>query len=197
MIDYTPIIAAIITAVATLASVLGGQIFLKNRREKSCVIRENAQNANVYTALKYIIDEMSGDRAYIMEFHNGDSYFSGRGQQKYSCTHEIVEEGISSECEFSQNHRVSNYHQYINNLVKNESFVFKDSQNVKDRAFHQMLQRKGIKSIYNVPIKTLNGKIIGILGVDYVKHQMKDFDDPEKTKSFMTRQARTIAGYLI
>ena len=57
MIDYTPIIAAIITAVATLASVLGGQIFLKSRkREKSCVIRENAQNANVYTALKYIID---------------------------------------------------------------------------------------------------------------------------------------------
>ena len=62
--------------------------------------------------------------------------------------------------------------------------MFKDSQNVKDRAFHQMLQRKGIKSIYNVPIKTLNGKIIGILGVDYVKHQMKDFDDPEKTKDF-------------
>ena len=197
MENYAPIIAAIITAVATLASVIGGQVFLKSRREKSCVIRENAQNANVYTALKYIIDEMQGDRAYIMEFHNGESYFSGRGQQKYSCTHEIVEEGVSSECEFSQNHRVSNYHQYINNLVKNESFVFKDANNIQDRAFHQMLQRKGVKSIYNVPIKTLNGKIIGILGVDYVKDVMKDPEDPKKHPAFMARQARLIAGYLI
>jgi hypothetical protein len=197
MIDYEPIIAAGITAVATLASVLGGQFFFRNRREKTCVIRENAQNANVYTALKYVIEEMEGDRAYIMEFHNGDSYFSGRGQQKYSCTHEVVEEGVSSECEFSQNHRISNYHNYINNLIKNESFIFKDCNKVMDKAFHQMLRRKGIKSIYNVPIKTLNGKIIGIMGIDYVKEPMKDLKDSKDSLSFMKRQARVVAGYLV
>tara|TARA_B110000305_G_C19441149_1_gene641939 strand:+ start:1879 stop:2472 length:594 start_codon:yes stop_codon:yes gene_type:complete len=197
MIDYEPIIAAGITAIATLASVLGGQFFFRNRREKTCVIKENAQNANVYTALKYVIEEMKGDRAYIMEFHNGDSYFSGRGQQKYSCTHEVVEEGISSECEFSQNHRISNYHNYINNLIKNESFIFKDCNKVMDKAFHQMLRRKGIKSIYNVPIKTLNGKIIGIMGIDYVKEPMKDSKDSKDSLSFMKRQARVVAGYLV
>jgi hypothetical protein len=197
MIEYEPIIAAVITAMATLASVIGGQILFRNRKEKSCVIKETAQNANVYTALKYIIQEMKADRVYIMEFHNGDSYFSGRGQQKYSCTHEVVEEGISAECEYSQNHRVSNYHDYIHCLVKDKFFIHRDIETINDRAFHQMLKKKGVKSIYNVPIKTLNGKIIGILGIDYVKDQIEELEDPEAVLSFMNRQARLVAGYLI
>tara|TARA_R110001606_G_C15380395_1_gene650347 strand:+ start:2344 stop:2937 length:594 start_codon:yes stop_codon:yes gene_type:complete len=197
MIELEPIIAAVITAMATLASVLGGQVLLRSRKEKTCIVKETAQNANVYTALNYIIDEMGGDRAYIMEFHNGDSYFSGRGQQKYSCTHEVVQEGISAECEYSQNHRMSNYHQYVNALLKTKCYIFKNIENVKDRAFHQMLVRKGVKSIYNVPIRTLNGRTIGILGIDYVKDEMKKNDDPEAILAFMHRQSRTIAGYLV
>ncbi len=191
-----PVIAAIITALATLASVLLGQKFMR-RKEKDCIVRETAQNANVYAALQYLMEEMKADRAYIMEFHNGDVYFSGRGQQKFSCTHEVVEEGISAECEFSQNHRISNYHHYINEMINDNRYFFKNIQDVGDRTFYQMINKKGIKSIYNVPIKTLNGKIVGILGVDYVKSDMPDLGDTEKTHSFMKRQARTIAGYLI
>lgn len=196
MIELEPIIAAVITALATLGSVLAGQMLMR-RKTKNCVIRENAQNANVYTALKYILQQMEGDRVYIMEFHNGESYFSGRSQQKYSCTHEVVEEGISAECEFSQNHRISNYHDYINKLVKDGQFVHRNIAEVDDRAFHQMLVKKGVKSIYNVPIKTLNGKIIGILGVDYVKDSMGAECSVKDSCSFMQRQARLIAGYLI
>ena len=196
MIELEPIIAAVITALATLGSVLAGQMLMR-KKQKNCVIRENAQNANVYTALKYILQQMEGDRVYIMEFHNGESYFSGRSQQKYSCTHEVVEEGISAECEFSQNHRISNYHDYINRLVKNGKFTYRDAHDVEDRAFHQMLIKKGVKSIYNVPIKTLNGKIIGILGVDYVKDSMSAECLIEDNCNFMQRQARLIAGYLI
>jgi len=196
MIELEPIIAAVITALATLGSVLGGQMLMR-KKAKNCVIRENAQNANVYTALKYILQQMEGDRVYIMEFHNGESYFSGRSQQKYSCTHEVVEEGISAECEFSQNHRISNYHDYINRLVKDSKFAYKNIEDIDDRAFHQMLVKKGVKSIYNVPIKTLNGKIIGILGIDYVKNQIDVKCLTDDNCNFMHRQARLIAGYLI
>lgn len=196
MIDLTPILAAVITALATVTSVLLGQRFM-NRKQKSCVVRETSQNANVYTALQYIMEQMNADRGYILEFHNGEIYFSGRGQQKFSCTHEIVEEGISPESHNSQNHRVSNYHTYVNEIVTNGNFIYDDIRNIKDQAFYQMIKRKGIQSIYNVPIKTLDGKIIGILGVDYVKGQMPDEAHGEEVNNFMRRQARTIAGYLI
>jgi|TARA_Y100000289_G_scaffold19707_1_gene19043 hypothetical protein len=196
MIDLTPILAAVITAFATVASVLMGQR-LMNRKQKDCVIRETSQNANVYTALQYIMEQMKADRGYILEFHNGEIYFSGRGQQKFSCTHEIVEEGISPESHNSQNHRVSNYHSYVNEIVTNGYFVYDDIRNIKDQGFYQMIKRKGIQSIYNVPIKTLDGKIIGILGVDYVKGPMPEQAHDDEINSFMRRQARTIAGYLI
>lgn len=196
MIDITPIIAAVITAFATVASVLLGQKFI-SRKQKSCVVRETSQNANVYTALQYIMEQMKADRGYVLEFHNGEIYFSGRGQQKFSCTYEIVEEGISPESFNSQNHRVSNYHNYVNEIVTNGYYFYPNIESINDQAFYQMISRKGIKSIYNVPIKTLDGKIIGILGVDYVKNEIPAEGHTEDTLNFMRRQARTIAGYLI
>jgi hypothetical protein len=196
MDDLVPIVSAVITALATLASVLLGQRFMRNKG-KDCIVRETAQNANVYTALQYVLEEMGADRAYVMEFHNGEAYFSGRGQQKFSCTYEVVEEGISSECESSQNHRVSNYHHYINEMISDGSYFFLETDKIKDQPFYQMIIRKGIKSIYNVPIKTLSGKIVGILGVDYVKGKMPEVKCLKGTDTFMRRQARTVAGYLI
>ena len=123
MIDTEPILAAVITALATVAQCFNGAKIYELEKQKSCVIRETAQNANVYTALTFIMEEMKADSGYILEFHNGESYFSGRGQQKFSCTHEIVEEGISPESANSQNHRVSNYHNYINEIVTNGYFL--------------------------------------------------------------------------
>lgn len=82
-------------------------------------------------------------------------------------------------------------------MINEGKYFFKNVEDVTDRTFYQMINKKGIQSIYNVPIKTLNGKIVGILGVDYVKNEMPETEDVENTHSFMKRQARTIAGYLI
>ena len=154
------------------------------------------------------MEEMNADRAYIFQFHNGSYYISGRSQQKFSCTHETVAKGISRESEFSQNYIISNYHTYIDDLVNGGEFCFTNPDDVDDHAFATLMRSKGIKSIYNIPIKTLNGQIIGILGVDYVKDCVKDntigFCDKdqaeafgEETNLFMRRQARIISGYLI
>ena len=69
----------------------------------------------------------------------------------------------------------------------------------EDEAFKALLKNKGVKSIYNVPIKTLNGKIIGILGVDYVGSKFEGCVDCEggDVKKFMRGQARIVSGYLV
>jgi hypothetical protein len=62
-----------------------------------------------------------------------------------------------------------------------------------------MLEQRGVQAIYNVPIKTLNGKIIGILGIDFLTTLSRfDFgkEHPDAEK-FMRRQARVVSGYLI
>ena len=168
-----------------------------SRKDKNCIIKETLQNTNVYTALEFLLEETNADRAYIMEFHNGEHYFSGRGQQKFSCTYEIVEQGISVECEQSQNHRVSNFHLYIKKMIENGQYVYTDIESIEDRGFLNMIKQKGVSALYNVPIKTLNGKIIGILGIDYVKSLPPEDIDSDPRFDFMKRQARILGGYLV
>jgi hypothetical protein len=192
--EITTIVASIITALATIASVLIGRKCMTSK--SLCPVSEDtAHSTNVYTALSYTMEEMGADRAYVLEFHNGGHYYSGRGQQKFSCTHEIAEEGISRECDHSQEHRVSNYHDYITELINNKEFKYLDINDVPDSSFLFLLKRSGVQSIYNVPIKTLNGKIIGILGVDFVKGAVNEFT--VKQAKLINSQSKIIAGYLV
>mgnify|MGYP001211338332 CR=1 FL=1 len=192
------VFAAMISSGATL-----GAVWLRHRLSKNqkCdpIEKESRHNDNVYTALGYTMSEMGADRAYVMEFHNGIHYFSGRSQQKFSCSYEIVEEGISSESQNSQDYKVSNYHNYIKELVDIEKFEYRDIAAIDDHVFQNLLKHKGIQALYNVPIKTLNGKIIGILGVDYVRSPTEGYlvDNDNDVQIFMKRQARVIAGYLL
>ena len=200
--NITQIAVALVSIGATLFSVWAGKRYME-KRKKDCLVNETIQNANVYTALQYLLEEARADRAYVLEFHNGEHYFSGRGQQKFSCSYEVVREGISAESEQSQNHRVSNYHHYISEMVKDGHFSYSDTKLINDVPFVQMLNQKGVNAIYNVPLKTLNGKIIGILGIDFVNSSPKTkeigFDkSADKTlQDFLRHQARIIAGYLI
>ena len=189
---YT-ILAAVISSTATLASVWFGRRIMEGRK-RDAIIDETIQNANVYTALEFLMAESGADRAYVMEFHNGEHYFSGRGQQKFSCTYETVKNGISAEFKNSQNHRISNFHHYISELVNDGSFAYVQIEDIKDPAFKTLLKDKGVSSIFNVPLKTLNGKVIGVLGVDYVKSSHLFKDD---MLTFMRRQARIVTGYLL
>lgn len=213
MIDWSTIIASVITALATISSVIFGHKVFKNRSKASCdstcrdpVIKDTLQSRNVYKALEFILTELCADRAYVIEFHNGNSYLSGRGQQKFSCTHEIVTEGTSRECIDMQEYKVSNYHSYISHLIDDGKFFSFNCEELNDHAFSSLLHSKGVKSILNVPIKTLNGNIIGILGVDYVKANIELKKIREKfgendfelhLLKFVKSQARAIGGYLI
>ena len=202
------IVSAIIGASATIASVILSRRAKNISRKKDPILSETQNNENIYTALDYLMNQMGADRAYIMQFHNGSYYVSGRSQQKFSCTHEMVLPGISREHENSRNHIVSNFHDYINKLTSDGLFCYSDIASAPDHAFVMMAQDKGVRSIYNVPIKTLNDTVIGILGVDYVKGYVDQCSiDPcassegecfdEVTNRFMRTQARIIAGYLV
>tara|TARA_R100000808_G_scaffold25056_1_gene61033 strand:+ start:2297 stop:2905 length:609 start_codon:yes stop_codon:yes gene_type:complete len=199
--EFVYLLTALFTSAATLAAV-----WLRHRLtcEDHCEVleKEMKQNANVYTALQFTLEESGADRAYVLEFHNGEHYFSGRGQQKFSCTYEVVREGISAEAGKSQNYRVSNFHNYINTLVQDGVFAHSELETIEDYGFSKLLEQKGVQSIYNVSLKTLNGKIIGILGLDYVRTpstagKIGFTQKPKGAIALLKEQARIIAGYLV
>ena len=195
-IELLTALAAIMSAITTLFGVWAKKKWAEGG---TCPVETHVKaGANVYTALQFIKSEMGASRAYVFEFHNGGSYFSGRGQQKFSCTHEVTDPGVTAECTFSQDHRVSNYSVYINELIADGKFAYSRMDDIKDGGFRTLLTSKGVSSIYNVPIKTLNGKIIGVLGVDYVSecHKLPEEITGVSVKDFMTGQSALVAVYL-
>ncbi len=176
-------------------------VWLKSKfdyKRKNTLESATISGINIYKALEYIQSQTHCARAYVFEFHNGEHFFSGRGQQKFSCTYECVRAGVSAESLNSQGHRISNYTSYISELISNGVFHSLNTDNIKDQAFKSLLKSKGVQSIYNVPIKTLNGKVIGILGIEFlVKKQKFEVSCKDiKFDKFMRMQARAISGYL-
>ena len=107
MENLAVIFASIISAVGTIAAV-----WIKNKfdyKKKNTLESATVSGINIYKALEYIQSQTNCARAYVFEFHNGDTYYSGGSQQKFSSTYEVVREGISSECVKLQNLRVSNF----------------------------------------------------------------------------------------
>jgi hypothetical protein len=192
-LDFITVITGLISAATALFGVwIKYKIDEKKHKQLNY---DPSAHSNVITALQYIASETCADRAYILEFHNGEQYFSGRGQQKLSCTYEIVGDGISVECQSLQNLRISNLHGLMNSISREKTFECVNVSEFKeDFSFRSFLAQKGVKSMFARPIKTLNGKIIGVICIEYVKEKRKWSKDSE---DFIRKQSRVISGYLI
>jgi len=184
------ILAALISALATF-----GAIWLKHYlyEKKQDISSHNRSNENIYSSLQEILKEFGADRAYIYEFHNGEHFFSGQPQKKFSCSYEWTGEGVSSESNRSQNYRVTNFHKYISRLISDGEFFRGDVELIRDFSFRALLQEKGVESLYNIVLKSANGKHIGFVGIDYVKSK-KNLNDAEKRE--LRVWARQIGAYL-
>jgi len=178
-----------------------GTAMLSRRKKRKCAVSQDvSQSTNIYKALNYLRESVNSDRAYVLQFHNGGYYYSGRSQQKFSCTHEVVGRGISVENINSQDYRISRYHKYVQKLLSDEIYILNDvEKDFSDPVFSSLLKIKGVKSIVNVPIETLNGKVIGILGVDYVKESLSEKEENRinSVKDVLKKQSYIIAGYLV
>lgn len=190
------IISVLTGVVSAATAVLGMWLKIKLDEKKSKQFHYDPNlHSNVLSALEYVMSETEADRVNVLEFHNGEHYFSGRSQQKLSCTYEVVSEGISTESQKLQNIRISNFHSMIKDIAQGHTFVCEDtSEYNEDIAFKSFLESKGVKSIFVRPIKTLNGKILGVIALEYVKEQRLWTSDAE---DFIKKQARVISGYLI
>jgi hypothetical protein len=191
--QFESLVVAVITGVTTFLAV-----WFRNRLSCKTHIRKlestTKRNEDVLAALEYALVGFNADRAYIYEFHNGSHFSSGLPQQKFSCTYEKVSEGISSECGNTGEYRISNFNDYIRTMLKDGHYWGEDVTELRDYGLRSLLQDKGVRSVYNVPIKTLSGQTIGFLGLDYVKSN-RLLTQEEKTK-FKT-QAKLVSGYLL
>lgn len=193
--DWSIILSSCIVALTTIISIfLKDFVQARKSKQNACVVKYTQQNENVEKAIRFALSELDADRVHIYEFHNGDHFYSGNHQQKFSCTYEALSAGVSSEALSLQDLRVSTFNQFIKKVVNDFKFEVLDSSSLKDSLLKNWFDVRGIASSFSFPIRTLNKNIIGIINVDFTKHKDKL---TEKEKTFIIQQSKIIGGYLI
>jgi hypothetical protein len=127
--------------------------------------------------LSEVLEMADGSRVYIFQFHNGVTYYTGQHAQRFTCTYEIVGKGISREATNLQNLQVSIFSWWINEVLKG-NMVYSDINEMSDYTTMITLKQQGIESIICYPI-IHQGKIVGIIGIDYVNRSTNIVDNEE------------------
>ena len=119
-------------------------------------------------------NEFSADRIWIMQFHNGGHYYpTGKSIQKFSMFYEVVEYGIDSIKMMFQNIPVSLFSRSTNQLLENDSISIPDFKDEKVATYglKYTADETGCKSAYIFGIFDINNRMIGTLGIEYVKRK--------------------------
>lgn len=193
--DWSIILSSCIVAATTIIGIFLKEL-VQNKRQKrnSCIVEYTKKNQNVEKAIRFALDKLDADRVHIYEFHNGDHFYSGNHQQKFSCTYEALSAGVSSEALNLQDLRVSTFNQFINKIINEFKFEVVDVESLKDSLLKNWLETRGIASSFSYPIRTLNKNVIGIINVDFTKQKDKISKEEE---DFIIQQSKIIGGYLI
>lgn len=144
-------------------------IIAKKPIVKKCI----TENTTVSNLLKTILYELNADRVYLCQFHNGGTFYTGKAQQKFSTTFEVLSKGVSVGWN-EKNVPVSLYNYALNKCIMNK-FNYSNIKEINDLATVSRLQAKGIKSIAWIPIMGKNDLLM-FVGIDWVKEKHAKID---------------------
>jgi len=177
MIQLTPLIAAFITGLAGPLLVYAITKYINKRVKPIDLIQEAVNVSNLITdSIEDIKEEFEADRVWITQFHNGGNFYpTGKSMAKFSVIYETVNIGIGSIQSMFQNIQVNLFSKSINELQQNGSIQISDYKDPSIATFglKYIAEDTGCKSGYLFAINSIDGKFIGVLGLDYSRKKTK------------------------
>jgi hypothetical protein len=190
--------------VAFITGVLGPLLllFIKNKLDKKSVkpdmVLETLKVSElIMTKLDHLKDEYKADRVWVAQFHNGGNFYpTGKSMAKFSIIYESVSSNVSSIQSNFHNIPVNLFSKSINQLLLNDTIEISDfkDETIATYGLKYIADDTGCKSAYLFGIKSIEGKFIGILGIDYTKRKTKLEDESVNN---LLIQATSIGGVLM
>jgi hypothetical protein len=190
--------------VAFITGVLGPVLllFIKNKLEKKpekpdMVLETLKVSELVMNKLENIKDHMKCDRVWVAQFHNGGNFYpTGKSMAKFSIIYETVGASVTSIQGNFHNIPVNLFSKSINQLLENDTIEIPDfkDETVATFGLKYIAEDTGCKSGYLFAIKCIEGRFIGMLGVDYTKRKTKL---NEEMINNLLVQSTTIGGVLM
>ncbi len=173
----TQIIVAFLTGVAGPILVMFVKNYLDSKKKPSDMVADAVEVGNLIAAkIEHIKEEFGVDRVWVSQFHNGGHFYpTGKSIAKFSIFYETVKVGTSSIQSNFQNIPVNLFSKSINELLENDVIEISDfkDDSVATYGLKYVAEDTGCKSGYLFAIKSIDGKFIGTLGLDYTKRKTK------------------------
>ena len=154
----------------------------KDKASKNDKLEAEIKACNIVTnKLDSVREEFNADRVWVMQFHNGGHYYpTGKSIQKFSMFYESVEPGCDSIKLLFQNIPVSLFAPSANKILTDNIVAISDfkDETISTYGLKYTAMETGSKSTYIFGIRDINNKLIGMLGIDFVKRKKAlDQDD--------------------
>lgn len=171
----------IVALISSLLTAVIGPIavqLVKDKLDKKHkdILKESLQkNALVSNKVEEIKEHVKADRVWVMQFHNGGTFYpTGKSIQKFSMFYETVSQGTTSIQLSFQNIPVSLFSKSINHLLEEDEIIIPDfkDKTIPTYGLNHVAEENGCKSVYMFAIKTIEGKFVGSLGVEYTKKKV-------------------------
>jgi len=155
---------------------------ISKQLEKDPIPTQVKASTTVNKQLGEVMVQSGASRVYVFQFHNGITFYTGQHAQRFSCTYEMVAEGISREAENLQNLQVSLFSWWINEVLSGR-MTYYDIEDMADYTSRITLQQQGIRSIICRPL-IHKGKVVGIVGMDFVGSNDDIVNNPQFVRDF-------------
>lgn len=100
------------------------------------------KDVGVYKLLAELLIKLDSGRVNIFQFHNGTYYVNSTSQMKFSCTHELVSDGVSRMADFRRNMLTSQYAETMHEIISRPSYSI-DIPKAEDNDFNMMAKVAG------------------------------------------------------
>jgi len=175
--NMTGILIAFITGVLGPIMIILVKNYLNKNKKKPDMVTETLRVSELITTkIEHMREEFHADRVWVTQFHNGGNFYpTGKSMAKFSVMYETVNPGVSSIQTNFHNIPVNLFSKSINQLLVNDVIEIPDfkDETIPTFGLKYIAEDTNCKSGYLFSIKSIDGKFIGTLGMDFTKRKTK------------------------
>lgn len=175
--NMSGIIIAFITGVLGPIIIMYVKYNLEKNKKKPDMVTETLRVSELITTkIEHMREEFHADRVWVTQFHNGGNFYpTGKSMAKFSVMYETVNPGVSSIQTNFHNIPVNLFSKSINQLLLNDVIEIPDfkDETIPTFGLKYIAEDTNCKSGYLFSIKSIDGKFIGTLGMDFTKRKTK------------------------
>lgn len=207
--DFTDVFTTLITAVSSVivALITAGyfkkwQDSNKEKKSRAQLMAQLQKDELIHFTLREIRRKYNSDRVYVLQFHNGGSFYTNTPMQKASVTYERNSDGLEKISDKFQNILVSNYTWLLTETISGRMFYTDVDGDMSDLPTKSLLKAYGNYAHAMVPIYDNQKNLVSTISLSWVfsdipNEWVTDGQFSNDFKQMLYDDANSLRNYLI